>query len=67
MKTFVMLLTLSLLAIAPAVGAANSAVQPRIETQPGPARTEGLPARDAGWSKAKAPSGSRRHIENLQA
>jgi len=42
MKTFVMLLTLSLLAIAPGVGAANSVVQPRIETQPGLARTEGL-------------------------
>ena len=42
MKTFVMLLTLSLLAIAPAVGAANSALQPRIETQPGLERPEGL-------------------------
>jgi hypothetical protein len=42
MKTFVLLLTLALLAIPSAVSATNSAVQPRIETQPGLDRTEGL-------------------------
>jgi hypothetical protein len=42
MKTFVLLLTLALLAIPCAASATNSAVQPRIETKPGLDRTEGL-------------------------
>lgn len=42
MKTVVLLLTLSLFVISSGVSAANAAVQPRIETQPGFARTEDL-------------------------
>jgi hypothetical protein len=42
MKTIVLLLTLSLLFISSGVRAANSAVQPWIETQPGLEGAEGL-------------------------
>lgn len=42
MKTFILLLTLALLAVPSAVRATNSAVQPRIETQRGLDRTEGV-------------------------
>ena len=42
MKTFVLLLTLALFAIPCAVSSSNSAVKPRIETQPDLDRTEGL-------------------------
>jgi hypothetical protein len=42
MKTFVLLLTLALLVLFPVACAANSAAPSRIETQPGPERTDDL-------------------------
>lgn len=65
MKAFVLLLlTLALLATPAAVSAANSAIQPRIETQPGLERTEGLsvvaaPVSFAGTWKTLAGGGYR--------